>query len=187
MTAKLGAPTPIEITITYLEMHAPPTRPPAPAPLGKLAILRAERPTVSFYRYLYNTIGEPWNWVERRLLDDDALRAIIHDDKIDIYVLHVGGVPAGYVEQDRRHAREIEIAYFGLVPDFVGRGLGSYFLDWAVSTAWLHKPKRVWVNTCSLDHPRALSVYQRAGFVPYDRRVDQIMPMSAVKPRRSRR
>ena len=181
MARKTPAKELLETTVTYLEMREPPRRPTTPAPLGKLAILRAERPTVSFYRYLYDTVGEPWNWSERRMLDDETLRTIIHDPRIELYVLYVAGVPAGYVELDRRVDGDIEIAYFGFVPDFTGRGLGPYFLDWGVSQAWTHEPTRVWVNTCTLDHPRALGLYQRAGFVAYERRVETVVALAALE------
>lgn len=157
----------IPVVITYLRMTEPPTRPPTPPPPGKLALLRADRPPVAFYRYLYNGVGEPWFWIDRRRLDDAALAKIVHDPRVDIYVLYVGGVPAGYAELDRRREEEITLAYFGLMPDFLGRGLGSFLLDWAVDTAWQHRPRRLLVDTCTLDHPRALAVYQRAGFAPY--------------------
>ena len=166
MTNTEIAPVTLEVTITYLEMTAPPTRPTVPIPtLGKMALLRAERPTVSFYRYLYDTVGERWLWWDRRRLDDAALAAIIQDPLVEIYVLYVDGVPAGYAEVDRRKPDEIELAYFGLLPEFIGRGLGPFLLNWAIDTAWFHHPKRVWVNTCTLDHPKALQIYQRAGFV----------------------
>ncbi|MCP5150037.1 MAG: GNAT family N-acetyltransferase [Ectothiorhodospiraceae bacterium] len=158
----------LEVVITYLEMRAPPSpRGVSPHRAEKLALMRAERPTVSFYRYLYNTVGAPWLWYERRKMDDDRLRANIQDPAVEITVLHVGGVPAGYVEIDRREPAEVELAYFGLVPEFIGRGLGTYLLEWAITQAWSSEPQRVWVNTCTLDHPKALAVYQRAGFVPY--------------------
>lgn len=157
----------IEVVVTHLEMTQRPTRAPSPHPPGKIALMRADRPTVSFYRYMYNTIGEPWLWHERRRIDDDALRRVIHDPEVEIYVLYVQGTPAGYVELDRRRQDEVEIAYFGLMPEFVGRGFGQYLLDWTVDQAWGKEPKRVWLHTCNLDHPRALANYQRAGFVPY--------------------
>ncbi len=170
----------LETTVTYLEMTSPPRRPATPAPLGRLAVMRAERPTVSFYRYLYNTIGEAWHWSERRRLDDEALRAIIRHPEVWIYVLYAAGVPAGFAELDVRRAAEVELAYMGLTPEYVGRGLGAYLLDWAVAAAWSHKPKRVWVHTCTLDHPRALSLYQRAGFVAYKRRVERVEKLVTV-------
>ena len=172
----------IETTVTYLEMHQRPTRPTVPAPMGKFAILRAENPTVSFYRYLYDAVGEPWNWTDRRMLGDDELGAIIGDPKVEIYVLYAGGVPAGFLELDRRIEGEVEIAYLGLLPDFAGRGLGRYFLDWAIHAAWENEPKRVWVHTCDLDDPRALPVYQRAGFAAYRRQVEKVVALAALEP-----
>jgi len=132
-----------------------------------LALLRAENPPVAFYRYLYDNVGEPWFWIDRRKLDDEALAAILADPLVELYVLYVGGVPAGYVELDRRPEPDINLAYFGLMPELTGRGLGPWLLNWAVDAAWQHRPRRLTVDTCTLDHPKALAVYQRAGFVPY--------------------
>ncbi len=172
----------LEITVTYLEMREPPRRPTTPAPLGRLAIMRAERPTVSFYRYLYETVGAARNWSDRRRFDDETLRAILYDAAVELYVLYVAGVPAGYVELDRRVEGEVEIAYLGLLPDFLGRGLGAYLLDWGVSQAWLGEPGRVWLHTCDLDHPRALGLYQRAGFAPYKQQVETVVALEALEP-----
>ncbi len=164
----------LETVITYLEMTGPPRRPTVPPPPGKLALLRAERPTISFYRYLYNTVGGPWQWWERRVMDDAALGDIITDPAVEIYVLYVDGVPAGFAELDGRANREVEIAYLGLLEDFIGRGLGWYLLNWAVDAAWTREPRRVWVHTCNLDHPRALPTYQRAGFQVYRQETEVI-------------
>jgi GNAT superfamily N-acetyltransferase len=155
--------------VTYLEMTARPVRPPVPLPSGKLALMRAERCTVAFYRFLYGTVGEPWLWFERLTWSKEKLAALIEKPEVEIFVLYVGGVPAGYYELDRSEAADIELAYFGLMPEFIGRGYGAYLLREAVDAAWQHKPKRVWVHTCTYDHPRALGVYQRAGFVVYRR------------------
>jgi GNAT superfamily N-acetyltransferase len=160
-------PGKIDCVITYLEMTAQPTTPTPPVPAGKHALLRAEKPTVAYYRFLYEAVGTPWLWYERRLLDDDALAKIIEDPEIEIFVLYVAGVPAGYSELDRRQPPDIELSYFGLMPEFIGRGLGRYFLRWTVDQAWTHDPGRLWVHTCSLDHPRALGLYQRTGFKPF--------------------
>ena len=174
----------LRTVITYLEMTAPPETPEVHPPLRKIALLRAERPTLSFYRYLYDAVGRQWMWVDRKRLDDEALRAIIHDEQVEIYVLYVGGVPAGYVELDFRRPAEVEIAYFGLVPEFMGQGLGPYLLSWAIRRAWRDGPRRVWVHTCTFDHPAALRLYQRMGFVPYDRREAEIEPAPEEPERR---
>ena len=158
----------LETTITYLEMTERPPHPHVVPPLGtKVALLWARKPTVAFYRFLYDSVGGPWLWWERRALDDASLRREIQDENVEIFVLHVNGVPAGYAELDRREPPDIELAYFGLMPDFIGRGLGRYLLTWAIDTAWNHEPRRLWVNTNSLDHPKALALYQRCGFRPY--------------------
>lgn len=159
-------PGKLKSRITYLEMTRPPASPPPP-PAVKLAPLRAERPSLAFYRFLYETVGEPWLWWERRRLADEDLAAIVHDPMVEVYVLYMGGVPAGFSELDRRQEPDIELAYFGLVTEFIGRGLGRFFLRWTVDQAWTRNPRRLWVHTCDLDHPRSIVVYQQAGFVPY--------------------
>jgi GNAT superfamily N-acetyltransferase len=165
-TAKAGK---LSDVITYLEMSARPTRPTLPAPAGKLALMRVERCTVSYYRYLYQAVGERWLWFERRVWDDERLALTLAKPEVEISVLYVGGVPAGYFELDRSDASQVELCYFGLVFDFIGRGYGSFLLQAAVESAWQHNPRRIWVHTCTYDHPRALGVYQRAGFAVYRR------------------
>jgi GNAT superfamily N-acetyltransferase len=125
----------LDDTITYLEMLARPAPRQFPAPLEKLALMRAENCTVSFYRYLYNTVGEPWLWFERRLINDGALAAQILNPQIEIFVLYVRGVPAGYFELDTAAPRDTKLCYFGLVPDFIGRRLGPYLLQAAIDRA----------------------------------------------------
>jgi GNAT superfamily N-acetyltransferase len=162
--------TRIADTVTYLEMFERPPVRHLPAPLGKLALMRAEDCTVSFYRYLYKTVGTPWVWYERRLMSDAALAAEIAKPTTEIFVLYVGGVPAGYFEFDAAQPRETELSYFGLIPEFIGRRLGPFMLNAAIEQAWSRPIERLWVHTCTFDHPRALPLYQRAGFVVYARR-----------------
>jgi GNAT superfamily N-acetyltransferase len=160
----------IKDTVTYLEMFARPPPRPLPAPLGKLALMRAEGCTVSFYRYLYETVGTPWVWFERRLWSDEALAAELTKPTTAVFVLYLNGVPAGYFELDAADARETALRYFGLMPDFIGRSLGPFLLNAAISEAWSRPLERLWVHTCTFDHPRALPLYQRAGFAVYARR-----------------
>ena len=164
-----AAPAKLADTVTYLEMLAKPVRHPSPVPAAKLALMRAERCTVSFYRYLYDVVGEPWLWYERRIWSDARLAELLARPDVEVYVLYAWGVPAGYFELVRA-ATDTELAYFGLVPDFIGRGFGAWFLNAAIDTAWLGGSRRVWVHTCTFDHPRALGLYQRCGFKVYERR-----------------
>jgi GNAT superfamily N-acetyltransferase len=160
----------LEDTITYLEMLERPAGRRVPTPLETLALMRAEACTVSFYRYLYDTVGEPWLWFERRIIDDAAVAAQIHRATIEIFVLYVRGVPAGFFELDTAAPRETKLCYFGLIPAFIGRRLGPYLLQAAIDRAWSRPIDRFWLHTSTFDHPKALSVYQRAGFVVYARR-----------------
>ncbi|MDZ7359987.1 MAG: GNAT family N-acetyltransferase [candidate division KSB1 bacterium] len=159
----------LKIAITYLEMReAPPPRALQP-PAADIMIIQATNPTVSFYRYLYNTVGAPWLWYDRRKLSDKQLRRIIKNPQVEIYVLCVNCRPAGYAELDRRQEPDIELAYFGIMPEFIGQRLGPFFLNWIIEKAWSYHPQRFWLHTCTLDHPKALAIYQQAGFVPYKR------------------
>jgi GNAT superfamily N-acetyltransferase len=173
---KSAEPKTLSLTTTSLEMTARPTRPAPPPPRMNepVMLVHAQNPTLSFYRYLYNTIGEEWLWYERRVMDDATLSTIIHDEKVFMYALYVGGVPAGYVELDYRAPSNIEVAYLGLIPEFVGRGLGWRLVDWALEDAWNREPDRVWIHTCNFDHPAALPLYQKAGFSPFNQETIEI-------------
>jgi GNAT superfamily N-acetyltransferase len=148
-------------------MTRQPTGTPRRPPLKDLAVFRIKRPSLPFYRFLYNEVGKPWLWYERRAMADPDLKTILSNEKVHVYALYRGGEPAGYVELDYRQDNEVELAYFGLLPWHIGNGIGPWFLDWAVSTAWNDRPSRLIVNTCNLDHPKAIIVYQQAGFRPY--------------------
>lgn len=187
-----AAPVPpgrMRTKVTYLEMREKPLRRHRPHPQEKLALMRAENCTLSFYRYLYDNVGQDWLWWFRRAMPAAELQAILADPLVEIYVLYVGGVPAGYVELDRRQTGRCELAYLGLLPEFIGRGLGGWLLDWAVEAAWTGAGVEVvGVNTCTLDHPRALMTYQKAGFRPVrqeekeepDPRVTGLIPRHAA-------
>jgi GNAT superfamily N-acetyltransferase len=159
----------VPMTVTFFEMLAKPSALPPPAPKGRHAILKAEMPTTHFYRYLYDTIGEPYFWVERRLWSHEKLKAHLADPKIVLYTLYLAGVPGGMVELDFREKGLCQIGYFGLMPEFTGRRIGPWFLHQVVELAWAEPVTRVILNTCTLDHKKALVTYQRAGFVAYAR------------------
>ena len=107
-------------------------------------------------------------------MSDEKLQAIIHDPEVYIYILYVSGVPAGLAEIDARDRKIVELKFFGLVPDYTGRGLGRYFLAQAVDLAWALGPEKVILETCSLDHPAALPLYQKFGFTVFDQRKGQV-------------
>jgi len=160
----------IEVTITYLEQSARPNLPRPPAPTRKTALMRVENPPLHFYRYLYDLVGAPWNWISRRKMNDKELTALIHDPDVYLYVLYVDGAPAGMAEIDARKNDIHELKFFGLSPDQVGCGLGRFFLTNVLDLAWSREPQVLRLETCSLDHPAALPLYQKFGFAVTDRR-----------------
>ena len=157
------------VVITYLEMTERPSLPHIVPKAHRHALMRAHDITTAFYRYLYDAVGRPWYWTDRKKLSDQELAAIIQDEAVEVYVLYVGGAPAGFYELDARAMPTIELAYFGIMPEFIGMALGPYLLGQAIEMMWQREPERVLVNTCTLDHPKALPMYQRFGFHPYDR------------------
>ena len=164
----------LDVTVTYLQMTSPPGRAPRPAPSRDqpVMLIKAENPTVAFYRHLYAEVGLPWLWFERCEMSDTVLDSVIRNKNVSIYVLYVGGIPAGFAELDARQPpndtdRDLHLAYFGLVTEFIGYRLGPYFLDAVINIAWTRDIDRLWLRTCTLDHPAALPVYQKAGFEAY--------------------
>src|SRR4051812_29664564 len=126
----------IETVVTYLEMTAPPKlHVPFPASF-KLMLMRAEHPTVGFYRYLYDAVGKNYCWIDRKKLSDEELARIITSSGVEIWVLYVSGAPAGYFEVTASDPEDIELEYFGLLPEYQGRGLGKWLLHEAVVACW---------------------------------------------------
>jgi GNAT superfamily N-acetyltransferase len=156
----------MRVKTTYLEMLARPERV-VPPPREGLAVVHAQRPTVADYRSLYDAVGRDYDWTSRRKLSGAELAALLNDPRDEVHVLLVDGVPAGFAELDRRAEGEVELVQFGLMPEFIGQGLGRYFLQWAIDKAWSYNPVRFWLHTCTRDHPAALPNYLKAGFTVY--------------------
>jgi GNAT superfamily N-acetyltransferase len=155
----------VAVTVTFLRMDRPPAAPAPSLPTG-YQIVRAEAPTVGFYRYLYNTVGADYVWWLRRTMPDIELAALLTDPPVSIHTLYSGGEPAGFFELDGRTWPDVNLSYFGLLPHAVGTGVGFAFLRHAVDTVWRQGARGMTVNTCTADHPRALPTYLRAGFKP---------------------
>ncbi len=155
------------VTTTYVQMLTHQRREISP-PLPEIAIRHVTQPTVAFYREIYDGVGDQWNWSSRKKLPDAELARIIGDPLNEIHLLLVGEKQAGFAELDRRRPGEIELVQFGLTAEFIGRGLGRYFLQWVIDRAFSYEPERFWLHTCTDDHPAALPNYLKAGFVVYD-------------------
>ncbi|PRY24363.1 RimJ/RimL family protein N-acetyltransferase [Aliiruegeria haliotis] len=162
------AGTEIRYTVTWLEMTRRPTFPHPPLPVGKpAALLKADEPPAWFFLGLYDAVGRHYAWEDMFERPEEELEAWLKDPNTALYTLMRSGWPHGFFLLDYREAGICDIVYFGLVPQAVGRGLGRFLLESAILTAWeFPGVEKLTVNTCSLDHPRALGTYQRCGFEP---------------------
>lgn len=149
---------------SVLEMTSPGALRPAPSPDVPHRLDRMYDCPTSFYRYLYVEVGRPWRWVDRLPWTEEEIRAHLARPGIGLWLLTVRGTPAGYFELARHDDGAVEIAYFGLLPEFTGAGLGKWLLTEATRAAWDLGANRVWLYTCTFDHPAALPNYLRRGF-----------------------
>jgi GNAT superfamily N-acetyltransferase len=158
----------VQVNRTYLELRTADGFRPAFGAFADVRIERVERSTADLYRHLYRTAGEAYHWRDRWDWSDAEIGAHLAQPEITLHVARRGTVIAGWYELRRvPDDRSVEIAYFGLMPGELGRGLGKHLLSWAVRDAWALAPSRVWLHTCTLDHPAALPNYVKRGFVPY--------------------
>ena len=149
----------LPITITHLEMaQADWTRRGQPPDIG-VTLERVAAPTAAFYRELYDRVGRPWLWYERRLLSDAALQTLLDQPGHELHVARHDGDLVGYIELSQE-----ELLFFGLTLAYVGRRIGPWLLDQAIERAFARGTARLGLNTNTLDHPRALDTYRRAGF-----------------------
>jgi GNAT superfamily N-acetyltransferase len=158
--------------VTALEMRARPR--PTPLPHSALQLVRWDQQTADKYRTLFRRVGGPWLWFSRLIMADKDLCAIIHDPEVALYAVRdPRGVEVGILELDFRGAGQCELAFFGLVPELAGQGHGRWLMAHALALAWRKDVTRVWVHTCTMDHPSALRFYRSAGFVPYETAIEQ--------------
>jgi len=155
------------VRTTKLEMTSLPRALPSLQTKSSLAIMQVPQIPLAFYRFLYGEVGKSHYWFLRSHLNDKELGEIVHNKNINISVLYCDGAPAGFAEFDNKnHPEYVELVYFGLCPDFIGRGLGIWFLGQIINSAWQLNPDKIVVSTDTLDHTNALPTYQKLGFTP---------------------
>ncbi len=160
----------IASVVTSLEMATRPT--PHPEPAARWQLVRHERPDPHWYRDLYHRVGAQWLWFSRLRLPLEDLAAIIQHPDVEVYAVRHGGSDEGLLELDFRTPDVCELAFFGLTSALIGTGAGRWLMNRATEAAWVRPISRLWVHTCTLDHPGALDFYRRAGFVPVHRQVE---------------
>lgn len=161
----------ISYVVTYLEMDGRPSTPIPPTPAGPLlALIRAEAPPAHYFLYLYRAVGAEFEWTDWLERPEAEVQAFLDDEHVELFTLFVDGWPGGFFVLDTRQEGICDLALFGLVPEARGRGLARWLLASAVHAGWDRAGvKKMTVNTNTLDHPRAITLYQWAGFTPVRR------------------
>ena len=158
------------VTVTFFEMHEQKV---PPVPLSNTHFELMPKPiSVNDYRKYYYAVGEKHFWLDRMVMPDEELSEKINAPNVDIFILYVQHTPAGYIEFVKEE-KFVEILYFGIIPEFIGKGFGKYFLQWVIAKAWSYQPEWIQLNTCTLDHPNALGTYKKAGFTQVRTEVHQ--------------
>ncbi len=152
-----------EVIITYLEMREASELRPKSCDDPKFEIRECIPSQWQINRELYFKVGEPWSWTDKRGWSDEQWREYVEIELLRTFVAYYDRCVAGYFELHGQTNSDIEITYFGLLPLYLGRGFGGALLTRAIEEAWRMKPSRVWVHTCSLDHPASLRNYEARG------------------------
>lgn len=163
MAEETVPPGKIRTAVTHLAMDAAPGTPLPPCPPGVTVRRRRDIPVADYLR-LYRAVGGAWLWWQRLVLDEAVLAAYLRADETELHVAEAAGTPVGFAELNRRPAPDVELRYFGVVGPRIGTGLGGCLLAHALAAAWRPRPRRVILETCDCDHPRALGFYRKHGF-----------------------
>ena len=177
----------IAAVVTHLEMTERPALPRDPA--GTWSLRRVEAPELNWFRDLYRRVGEEWLWLSRLQMSDADLAAIVQSPLVEVHALVHDGRDEGLLELDFRERGQCELAFFGVTAELIGSGAGRWLMNRALELAWSRPVRRVWVHTCTFDHPAALAFYQRSGFRAFrrqieiadDPRLDGTAPLSAAR------
>ena len=163
----MKATSTIEVTRTYLEMRDALDLNPARSEDPRIRIEQMQDCSPSFYRHLYVDVGRNYHWIDRLPWTDEEIREHLDQPEISLWLMTYDDKSAGYFELRKCEDDSIEIAYFGLLPEFIGRGLGKHLLTCATKQAWSDGANRVWLHTCTLDDPAAMPNYLKRGFQPF--------------------
>jgi GNAT superfamily N-acetyltransferase len=158
----------MSVTTFYLQMLSPSEHREARCEDPRFQIMEAKVRQWPFNKFLYVLVGAQWAWRDKLSWTDAQWAAWAESEDLRTWVGYYDGSPAGYFELHRQPEANVELAYFGLAPSFIGRGLGRALLSAAIDEAWKMSPRRIWVHTCTLDHPNALQNYQARGFSLYN-------------------
>jgi GNAT superfamily N-acetyltransferase len=170
----------VDVTTTYLEMTSKDELKPKQT-TQPIEVKRVEIPLPELNRFFYTTVGNQWYWYDRLEWSYAQWKAWVDRPELQTWVMYLSGTPTGYAELERQEDT-INLVFFGLLPQFIGKGLGGHFLSVVVEKAWESGANRVTLNTCTLDHKSALANYQARGFQIYEQKTEtRTLPETKVE------
>ena len=164
------APGKIASVVTYLEMRERPAV--AYSNQSPVRLRRMQNPDLDWYRALYRQVGAQWMWFSRLEMTDEQLRSVLNRATTELFIAEGDGQEVGVAEVDRSHGPDVEITFFALFSEAIGKGLGRGFMNAVLDRAWAGSTSRVWLHTCTLDSLAALPFYMKCGFRVYKRAIE---------------
>jgi|SRR6185437_11699291 len=162
------APGKVAAVVTYLEMR----QRPAELKATSVRLREIENPDLEWYRAIFRRAGQHWLWWSRLDMSDAQLSAVLNAPTTELFIAESDQSEIGMAELDHATPGEVEIAFFGLFAEALGKGLGQPFIAALLDRAWTASTSRVWVHTCTLDSPAALPFYLKCGFRAYKRAIE---------------
>jgi GNAT superfamily N-acetyltransferase len=160
-----------EVTVYYLQMNDPGQFRPKWRGSDDVVLSQVEIPLPELNRFLYASVGVDWHWTDRLYWNYQQWQQWLERPAVQTWIGYLRGTPTGYFELEKQVQDDgqvqVEIAYFGILPGFTGQGIGAHLLSGAIDRAWQLNADRVWLHTCTLDHPVALANYRARGFKLY--------------------
>jgi len=164
------APGKLASVVTYLEMLQRPAL--SDVSSSPVQLRHVENPELSWYRAIFRRAGAQWLWFSRLEMTDAQLAAVLQNPNIEFFLAESAGSEIGMAELDRSQSPDVEITSFALFSEAIGKVLGKPFMTQLLDRAWSRSTARVWLHTCNLDGPAALTFYIKSGFRPYKRAIE---------------
>jgi GNAT superfamily N-acetyltransferase len=153
-----------EIYRKYLEIKSPDDFKEVIKPSENYSVKLVNPKDFQLNKFFYKNIGKKHKWVDRLVWTDQDWIDYVSKKKLSTYILKEKEELVGYFElifyQD---IRELEIAYLGILEEYLGKKLGGYLLSEAIKKSFSLGATRTWVHTSSLDHKNALKNYLARG------------------------
>jgi GNAT superfamily N-acetyltransferase len=153
----------VKVTTWHLEIEDAAALRPASRAVAGLSLTQARHPSPELNRYLYTAVGGDWFWTDRLGWGWDQWMTWLTRPGVETWVAALDGTPVGYVELALEDEKTFKIEYLGVIHRFAGQGIGAALLEFSIRRGFGLGARRVWVHTCSLDHPGALGAYEARG------------------------